>query len=160
MFPPKVGLSRLRALACTSPVVIFPLASRVISPEPSGERELILPELLFIEPFLLVRVILPATPRSASPCGLGMKVKLLLLLNSSLSLKNPDARSISMSPTSIDFSEIIYISPESPSLAPENTLAVPVLRLLSVSNIISPPFPGLALLLFLPTSEAEIILLF
>ena len=92
--PPVVGLVVLRALASSLPVVMLPMASIVILPEPSGERELIVLAVVSIVPLLLFILMSPAKPWVASPSGLGMRVKLLLSLNSSFSLTKPDARSI------------------------------------------------------------------
>ena len=156
MFPPVVGFSRLRALASSRPVVMFPVAWMMISPDPSGERELIVSALVSIVPLLLLIVIFPATPWVASPSGMGIRVKLLLTGISSLT--NPDARLIS--PVSIVFSAIKSILPVSPSFAPLYILAVVVLMLLPASKIMSPPWPGLSVLLLVEGSEADMILLF
>ena len=48
--PPVVGLVVLRALASSLPVVMLPMASIVILPEPSGERELIVLAVVSIVP--------------------------------------------------------------------------------------------------------------
>ena len=60
--PPVVGVSVLRALASNLPVVMLPRASMVMLPEPSGERELIVPAVVSIVPLLLVMLIFPAVP--------------------------------------------------------------------------------------------------
>ena len=155
-FPPVVGFSELRALACNAPVVIFPWALRVISPVPSGEREFIVPPVVSIVLFLLRMVMSPASPLVASPFLLGIRVTFSLTVFCSLS--KPDARSIG--PVSIVFSPMMSIFPVSPSLAPEYILAFVVLILLPASRIISPPFPCLSVLPSLGVSDAEIILLF
>ena len=151
-----VGVNSLRALASNFPVVIFPLALRVIFPVPSGEREFIVPPVVSIVLFLLRMVMSPASPLVAFPVLLGMRVK--FSLTGFRSLSKPDARSIG--PVSIVFSPMMSIFPVSPSLAPEYILAFVVLILLPASRIISPPFPCLSLLPSLGGSDAEIILLF
>ena len=87
-----VGFESLRALASNLPVVIFPLALRLMFPVPSGEREFIVPVVVSIVLLSLRRVMSPATPWVASPSGLGMRVKFSLTVT--LSLMKPDARSI------------------------------------------------------------------
>ena len=91
-FPPVVGWLGLRALASSLPVVMFSLAVMVMSPVPSGERELMVLALVSMVLLLLLRVMFPATPWVASPWGMGMRVKFWLTVT--LSLTNPDARSI------------------------------------------------------------------
>ena len=90
--PPVVGFNSLRALACNSPVVIFPLASRVIFPVPSGEREFIVPPVVSIVLLLLRRVMSPASPLVAGSPGLGMRITFWFTFSSYLT--KPDARSI------------------------------------------------------------------
>ncbi len=90
--PPLVGVSGLRALAVRLPVVMSPRALIVIFPEPSGERELMMPALVSIVPLLLVMLMLPATPDVACPWGRGIRVKLSFISNRSLT--KPEARSI------------------------------------------------------------------
>ena len=125
-------------------------------PEPSGERELIVPAAVSIVPLLLVMLIFPAFPWVASPSGLGIRVKFWLTVT--WSLTKPDARSIL--PVSIVFSALMSIFPVSPSLAPEYILAVVVLMLLPAFNVMSPPVPGLSVSLLVGGSDAEIMLLF